>query len=255
MFGRGIQGIGGGMIFATVFTLVADIFPNLRDRARYQGLLFAVFTVSSVIGPILGGWITDNFGWRWVFSINLPLGLLTLLVLPRVLPQSARQPTAQIDYWGVLTITIALVAFLLALEWAGAGLAWTSPQVLGGLLIAVVAFIAFGLIERRVADPIIPFQLFRHRTILAITVTLFFFGIGIFGLSLYTPLFVQGVLGLSASQSGAVLIPMAITIPVMGIIVGQLIAHTGALRPFLIGGTGALCVGVFLLTTLQLEHS
>jgi MFS family permease len=116
IIGRGLQGLGGGMLLATVFTLVADIFPDLRDRARYQGLLFSVFALSSVIGPILGGWITDSLGWRWVFYVNLPLGLLTLVILPRVLPQSARQGNARIDYLGALTITIAIIALLLALE-------------------------------------------------------------------------------------------------------------------------------------------
>jgi MFS family permease len=141
--GRGIQGLGGGMILSTVFTLVADIFPDLRDRARYQGLLFSVFALSSVVGPILGGWITDTLGWRWVFYVNLPLGLLSLVVLPRVLPQSPRQAGARIDYLGSLTITISVVALLLALKWAGAGHGWSSPVVVGGLLIAALAFVLF----------------------------------------------------------------------------------------------------------------
>ena len=250
IIGRGIQGLGGGMLFSSVFTLVADIFPDLRDRARYQGMLFSVFALSSVVGPVLGGWITDNLGWRWVFYVNLPLGLLSLATLPRVLPQTPRQTGARIDYRGAVTITVAVVALLLALEWAGAGYGWASARVLGGFALAVVAFALFVPIERRAAEPIIPFSLFRNRTITATSVLLFFFGIGMFGLILYTPLFVQGVLGQSPSRSGAVMIPMVITMTVMGIVVGQVIARVGTMRPFLIGGSAVMCLGVLLLTTL-----
>lgn len=253
--GRGIQGLGGGMLFSSVFTLVADIFPDLRDRARYQGMLFSVFALSSVVGPVIGGWITDNLGWRWVFYVNLPLGLLSLVILPRVLPQSARQPGARIDYLGALAITISVVALLLALEWAGAGYAWSSARVLGGLLIAVLSFAVFVPIERRAAEPIIPFSLFRNRTIAATSVLLFLFGIGMFGLTLYTPLYLQGVLGQSASRSGAVMIPMVITMTVMGMVVGQVIARVGTMRPFLIGGTGVMSLGILLLTTLTAGSS
>src|SRR5919199_4553740 len=248
--GRGIQGLGGGMLFSSVFTLVADIFPDVRDRARYQGLLFSVFALSSVVGPVLGGWITDNLGWRWVFYVNLPLGLLSLVILPRVLPQTPRQTGARIDYLGSVTITVAVVALLLALEWAGSGYGWASARVLGGLVLSVVAFALFVPIERRAAEPIIPFSLFRNRTITATSVLLFLFGIGMFGLILYTPLFVQGVLAQSPSRSGEVMIPMVITMTVMGIVVGQVIARVGTMRPFLIGGTGVMCLGVLLLTTL-----
>lgn len=255
IIGRGFQGLGGGMLLATVFTLVADIFPDLRDRARYQGFLFSVFALSSVIGPVLGGWITDNLGWRWVFYVNLPLGLLALVVLPRVLPQSIRQRGARIDYWGAITITIAIVALLLALELAGAGHAWSSWEVVSGFVVAAAAVALFVPIELHTTEPIIPFTLFRNRTVLGTSLLLFFFGVGMFGLSLYTPLFVQGVLGQSASLSGYVMIPMVITMTVMGIVVGQVIARVGSLRPFLIGGTGVMCLGVFLLTTLNAGSS
>ncbi|NTW03119.1 MAG: MFS transporter [Oscillochloris sp.] len=255
IIGRGIQGLGGGAILATVFTLVADIFPDLRDRARYQGMLFSVFALSSVIGPIVGGWITDTIGWRWVFYVNLPLGMFALFVLPRVLPQNVRQHNTRIDYWGALAMSIFVIALLLAFELAGNGFSWNSPQVIGGFLIAAVALAIFIPIERHSADPILPFELFRNRTFLATTTVLFLFGGGMFGLSLYTPLFVQGVLGLSASESGMVMLPMAITMPVVGIITGQLIARFGSLRPLMIGGIGIMSLGVILLTTLTTDST
>lgn len=252
---RGVQGLGSGMLFATIFALVADIYPDLKDRARYQGLLFSVFAVSSVIGPVLGGWITDSLNWRWVFYVNLPLGLLALGVLPLVLPQSLRQPNARIDYLGALTITIAVVALLLALEWVGAGYAWSSPPVIGGFGVAILSFAAFVPLELRAIEPIIPFSLFRNRTITATSVVMFMVGIIMFGVILYTPLFVQGVLGLSASGSGMVMIPMVITMTLTGILVGQLIAHFGTMKPFLLFGTGLMGLGILLFTTLQISSS
>jgi EmrB/QacA subfamily drug resistance transporter len=247
---RGLQGLGGGMLMATVFTLVADIFPDLRDRARYQGFLFATFSLSSVLGPVLGGWITDSLSWRWVFYVNLPLGMLALAVLPAVLPKTARQPRATIDYLGALTSTLAVIGLLGALELVGAGASWASPLVMGGLVLALVAGAAFVPIERRAADPLIPLSLFRNRTVAVSTAVQFFVGITMFTVSLYIPLFVQGVRGASASSSGTVMMPMMITMTAMGIVVGQLIARVGRLKPFLLAGTGLASLGMLLLTLL-----
>jgi len=247
---RGIQGLGGGMILATVFTLVADIFPDPAKRAKYQGFFFAVFAVSSVIGPYLGGWITDYQSWRWVFYVNLPLGLFSLFVLPRALPQTSRRPDAQIDILGAITSTVAVVSLLLALSWVGEGDAWTSARVLVGLAVAAFSTAAFVPIELRAAEPIIPFVLFRNRTIAVASVVMFLVGIVMFGVILYTPLFVQGVLGRSATGSGAVLTPLVLTMTVMGIAGGQLIARVRRVKPFLLFGTAMMTIGVFLLTTL-----
>jgi MFS family permease len=240
---------------ATVFALVADIFPDLRERARYQGMLFSVFALSSVVGPVLGGWITDSFSWRWVFYINLPLGMLALAMLPIVLPQSVRQGNPRIDYLGALTSTIAVIALLLSLELVGAGHVWTSLEVISGFALALLAFAAFLPIELRAAEPIIPLRLFRNRTIAATSLVLFLVGIVTFGVILYMPLFVQGVLGLSASNSGLVMTPLVLTMVVMGIVIGQLIARFERLKPFLLFGTGMLSLGVVLLTRLTAGSS
>ncbi|NTU80203.1 MAG: MFS transporter [Chloroflexales bacterium] len=250
---RGLQGLGGGMLMATVFTLVADIFPDLGDRARYQGFLFATFSLSSVVGPVLGGWITDSLSWRWVFYVNLPLGLLALAVLPAVLPTTARQLGAKIDYLGALTSTLAVVGLLGALELVGAGAAWDSPLVLGGLALALVAGAAFIPIERHAAEPLIPLSLLRNRTVAVSTAVTFLVGITMFTVSLYIPLFVQGVRGASASSSGTVMMPMVITMSAMGIVAGQLIARVGRLKPFLLAGTGLASLGLLLLTLLGAE--
>jgi len=252
---RGLQGIGGGMIFSTTFTLVADIYPDLKERARNQGLLFSVFTLSSVIGPVLGGWITDAFGWRWLFYINIPLGLATLFILARVLPQNPRQENAKIDYWGSVTSAIGVIALLLSVELLNFGFSWSSPIVVGGLVVAIIMLSLFIWIETRVPDPIIPLRLFRDRTISATTAVMFLNGVAMFGVSLYAPLYAQGVLGVSPSVSGMLMIPMVITMTVMGIVVGQLMAKFEMVKPFILIGLVILTVAGFLLLTLSTTSS
>lgn len=255
IIGRGLQGIGGGMIFATTFTLVADIYPDLKERARSQGLLFSVFTLSSIIGPVLGGWITDAFGWRWLFYINIPLGLATLFILARVLPQNPRQENAKIDYWGAITSAIGVIALLLSVELLNFGFTWSSPIVIGGLILAFVMISLFFWIETRVSDPIIPLRLFRNPTISATTAVMFLNGIAMFGVALYSPLYAQGVLGVSPSVSGMLMIPMVITMTMMGIVVGQLMAKFEVIKPFILGGLVILTLSGFLLLTLSTSSS
>lgn len=247
---RGLQGIGGGAILATVFTLIADIFPDPTQRAKYQGIFFSVFAISSVIAPFIGGVITDVISWRWVFYINLPLGILALAVLPRVLPSTERAERVQLDLLGAATITTAVVALLLATTWVGEGAAWSDPAVVIGMLIAVVGVAVFIPIERRAPEPIMPLDLFRNRTLATVSVLLFFVGLGMFSIILFTPLFAQAVLGQSATGSGATLMPLVLTMTIMGIVGGQVIARLGRLKPILIFGAAMLSVGAFLLSTL-----
>jgi len=252
---RGVQGLGGGMLLATVFASVADIFPDAQQRAKYQGLFFGVFSISSVIGPSLGGWITDTISWRWIFFVNLPLGLLALAALPFVLPQSARQRGARIDFAGAAVITVSIVALLLALSWAGGGYGWGSTRVLVGLAIAAVFLAIFIPIELRASEPVLPFSLFRDRTMASVSFLMFFFGVGFFGIILYTPLFVQGVLGQTATGSGAVLTPLILTMTIIGIVGGVVMARTNRLKPFLVGGLVLMSAGVLLLSTLGVGSS
>src|SRR5919106_2213191 len=140
---RGLQGLGAGMIFSNIFTSVADIFPDPARRAKYQGVFFSVFALTSVIGPTMGGWITDNLSWRWVFYINLPLGVFSLFALPIVLPQSGQRRRAKIDFLGSATITASVVALLLALSWVGQGDAWDARRVVVGFAVSGVMLAAF----------------------------------------------------------------------------------------------------------------
>lgn len=248
---RGIQGLGAGMIFANIFTSVADIFPDPARRAKYQGLFFAVFALSSVIGPTLGGWITDSLNWRWVFYINLPLGLVSLVALPLVLRQSAaRTDRVKIDYLGAATITASVVALLLALSWVGEGYEWGATRVVAGFVASAVLLLVFIPMELGAEEPIIPLSLFKSRTFTSAALLMFFVGIGMFGIILYTPLYVQGVLGESATNSGTVLTPLVFAMTAVGILGGQIIARVRRVKPFTLFGTVVMTFGVYLLTTL-----
>lgn len=252
---RGLQGLGGGALLATVFAQVADIFPDIKERARYQGLIFAMFSLSGMVGPVLGGWITDSMGWRWVFYINLPFCLLALAVLPIVLPQSVRQPRVRIDYAGAFLSSTAIIGLLVALELVAAGEAWSAPAVLTGLVVAALALVVFVPVELRAEAPVIPFELFRSRALVASTLVQFMLGVMIMGTGLFLPLFVQSVLGMSARDSGTVMLPMVVTMAILTLTTGPAIAHFGRLRPLLIAGTALMALSLLLLTTLQVDSS
>jgi len=252
---RGIQGLGAGMIFSNIFTSVADIFPDPARRAKYQGVFFGVFALSSVVGPTLGGWITDNLDWRWVFYINLPLGILSLFALPFVLPQSGQRRRVKIDYLGAVTITASVVALLLALSWVGEGDRWDAGRVIAGFVISAILLAAFIPIELRAAEPIIPLSLFKSRVFASASVLMFLVGLGMFGIILYTPLFVQGVLGETATGSGTVLTPLVFSMTAVGVVGGQIIARVKRVKPFTLFGTVMMTFGVYLLTTLDVNSS
>src|SRR5829696_430528 len=252
---RGLQGLGAGMIFSNILTSVADIFPDRARRAKYQGIFFSVFALSSVVGPTLGGWITDNLDWRWVFYINLPLGLFSLFALPFFLPQSGRRRRAKIDFLGSATITASVVALLLALSWVGEGDAWDATRVIIGFVISAILLAIFIPVELRAAEPVIPFSLFRSRVFASASLLMFLVGIGMFAIILYTPLFVQGVLGKTATGSGTVLTPLVFSMTAVGVIGGQIIARVRRVKPFTLLGTVVMTCGVYLLTTLDVNST
>jgi EmrB/QacA subfamily drug resistance transporter len=248
---RGIQGLGAGMIFANIFTSVADIFPDPARRAKFQGIFFSVFALSSVVGPTLGGWITDNLDWRWVFFVNLPLGLFSLVALPFVLPQSSHRRWARVDYLGAATITATVVALLLALSWVGEGDAWYANRVLAGFAVSAVLLAVFVSVELRAEEPIIPLSLFKNRVFLSAALLMFFVGVAMFGIILYTPLFVQGALGKTATGSGTVLTPLVFAMTAVGVVGGQILARVRRVKPFTLFGTTVMAIGVYLLTILD----
>ena len=252
---RGIQGLGAGFLFSNIFTSIADVFPDPARRAKYQGIFFGVFSLASVVGPALGGWITDNLSWRWVFYINLPLGILSLFVLPIVLPQSGRLRRAKIDYPGAVTITASVVALLLALSWVGEGTAWGDPWVVAMFVLSALLLAVFIPLELRAPEPVIPLSLFKSRVFTSAALLMFLVGIGMFGIILYTPLFVQGALGQTATGSGTVLTPLVFSMTGIGIVGGQVIARVKRVKPFTLFGTVMMTFGIYLLTTLDVNSS
>src|SRR3712207_3993923 len=243
------------MIFSNVFTSVADIFPDPTNRAKYQGVFSGVFALSSVVGPTLGGWITDYLDWRWIFYVNVPLGIFFLFALPFVLPQSGQRRRVRIDYLGATTITASVVALLLALSWVGQVGAWDARRVVAGFIVSGILLGAFVPIELRAVEPVIPLSLFRSRVFTSASLLMFLVGIGMFGIILYTPLFVQGVLGKTATSSGTVLTPLVFSMTAVGVVGGQIVARVRRVKPFTLIGTVVMTCGIYLLTTLDTGSS
>ncbi len=243
---RGFQGVFGGVLFASTFAVLADVFPPAQ-RARMSGLFGAVFGLSSVVGPTLGGFLTDGPGWRWVFYVNIPLGIAAVVLVAARLPfvrSSAR--LRDIDWVGTGLLFTGLSPLLIALSMTRDH-AWVSPQVLGLLAVAGVALVAFYFVERRAEHPVVPFQLFKLNVFAVPAVISFFSGIGMFGAVIFVPLLYQGVLGTSATNSGQLLTPMMLAVVVTSTATGALIARIPAYR-FL--GTIALAVMILGLVLL-----
>ncbi len=252
---RGFQGIGAGALQSNAFAMIAELFPDSAKRARWQGFIAAAFGMSSVIGPALGGFITDNLNWRWVFYVNIPVGGLAVLALIFNLPATHATGKRKIDWWGAATITGAVVSLLLALSWGGQkaprGYDWASPQIIGLFAVAVGLTALFVFIESRVSEPIVPLHLFAIPMVRSIAVVSFMLGAVMLGAMAFVPLFVQVVQGQSASSSGAITTPLALALVFANILTGQFIGRVGLLRLPLISGAIVTLVGVGLLTLLD----
>jgi EmrB/QacA subfamily drug resistance transporter len=245
---RGLQGLGAGIMQANSFAIIGDIFPPAQ-RGKVQGLFGAVFGISSVIGPTVGGYITDNLDWRWVFYINLPVGAIALAVLISTMPVIRASHIAQkIDYLGAAALTACLVPLLLAFTWAGQQYAWSSPQVITAFSVAAAMAVLFCFIESRAAAPILPLDLFTNRIFTVSSLVVFATGFGMFGTILFIPLFIQGVIGTSATESGQILTPMMVGLIVSSVIGGQIISRTGRYRIPAIVGLIVMTFGMFLLS-------
>ncbi len=204
---RGIQGIFGGVLFATVFTVIGDLFPP-EQRGRAQGLFGAVFGLSSIVGPTAGGFITDHWSWRWVFEVNIPVGIIAVAVVMAGLPYvRSKASWRDIDFFGAVTLAGGVVPLLIALT-ITRDHAWTSPEVMGLFALAIVMLVAFVFVESRVEHPIVPLHLFKNVTFSVSMLVGFLTAFGMFGSILFTPLVFQGVLGISATNSGALITPM-----------------------------------------------
>jgi len=249
---RAVQGLGAGGLFPLALATIGVIVPP-RDRGRYQGLIGAVFAGASIAGPALGGVIVDNTTWRWIFYVNIPVGLLALAVISLTMPKRTEKRPHSIDYRGFGLLAAGTTALLLGLVWGGRQYSWSSARVVGALGVAAVFLSAFAVVERRVVEPILPFDLLRRRTVAAGTICVSLVGMAMLGTIAFVPLFVQGVIGTSATSSGLVLTPLILGAVVMSIISGQWVSRTGRYRPNAIVGPIVLGTGLFLLSHMDVH--
>jgi EmrB/QacA subfamily drug resistance transporter len=251
---RGIQGIGGGVLMTNAFTVIADLFPPDK-RGKYQGLLSATWSFASVIGPTTGGYLTDKVSWHWVFFLNVPLSILIIAVFIKFFPGFKRDDTRHtIDYRGVIFLVLTVVTSMLALSWGGVNYAWNSPVIIGMFTFAAVMLGTFLYMETRAKEPIIPLSLFKSRIVAICNLASFLMGMGMFGSIVFVPLYLQGVLGASATLSGNMQIPQSIAVMISSIIVGNLISRrVGKYRVMGITAMAFICTGVFLLSRLTAD--
>ncbi len=249
---RGIQGLGGGGLMVTTQAVVGDIIPP-RDRGRYQGIFGAAFGVASVAGPLLGGYFTSNLSWRWIFYINLPLGIVALLVLAATLPRQSSFTRHAIDYLGAGLLAAALAAVVLVTDLGGVAYPFSSPLMIGLILVAVGGLAAFIFVEKRAAEPILPLRLFRIRDIWVTSAVGLIIGFALLGSVTYLPLFLQIVKGMSPTESGLRMIPLMGGTLVTSILSGQIVSRTGRYKIFPLIGTTMVTLALFLISRMTAE--
>lgn len=247
---RAVQGIGGGGLIVTSQAVIGDIVSP-RERGRYQGIFGAVFALSSVVGPALGGFVVEHLSWHWIFFINLPIGAAALLVIALALPPLGIRVRHRIDYLGAALMTGATTSLVLVLTLGGGEYAWGSPLVIMLGAVGVGLSLAFVLVEQRVEEPILPLRLFDLRNFRVCGALSFLIGGALLGPVTILPLFFQVVYGASPTESGTRLLPLLLSIPVASVVSGQVISRTGRYRRFPIGGTALICAGFFLMTQLE----
>jgi len=241
---RAIQGIGAGGIMGLIFTIVADIFSP-QERGRYQGFFSAVWGISAIFGPTLGGWLTDSISWRACFYVNVPVGIAAIIALHLEFPSlRPRALNREIDWAGFITLALCVVPLLLALTWV-TDYGWTALRVDALLAFSVLMLVAFLFAERRAAEPLIPLTLFADPIIRTCGICVFMLGIGMFGVIIYLPLFMQGVMGISATQSGTLMMPMMMGTVFGTALCGQALSRLGEYKKLAILGSIMVTLGMY----------
>ncbi|MFD3478699.1 DHA2 family efflux MFS transporter permease subunit [Streptomyces sp. NPDC058695] len=251
---RALQGLGGGGLMVLSMAIVGDIVPP-RDRGRYQGLFGAVFGATSVLGPLLGGLFTEHLSWRWVFYVNLPIGVVALVVIATTLHIPVRSAKHTIDYLGTFLIAAVATCLVLVASLGGTTWAWDSAQIIGLAVLGVVLAVVFVQVERRAAEPVLPLKLFRIRTFTLSAVISFVVGFAMFGAMTYLPTFLQVVQGISPTLSGVHMLPMVIGLLLSSTVSGQIVSRTGRWKVFPVVGTGVTTLGLLLLHQLDENSS
>ena len=261
---RAVKGIGGAALFTSAIGIIADIYPPMQ-RAKFMGLFGAIFGIASIVGPALGGFLTDFAtvtingheiaGWRWVFYANVPLGILALCMIAFKTPRLNHGNRGQIDFLGAFLLLVVFIPFLLALTWGGQQYAWTSPTLLSMFALSLVSLVLFVFVESRAKEAIMPLNLFSNRVFVITNLSSFVIGMAFLGVIMFMPLFMQVVLGVNATNSGFSMFPLMLGLMSGSIVSGRMVSRTGHYKPYLVGGAFVLLLGVFLLSGIGPETS
>jgi EmrB/QacA subfamily drug resistance transporter len=251
---RALQGLGAGGLIVTTLAVIGDLIPP-RERGKYQGYFGGVFGVSTVIGPLLGGFFVDNLSWRWIFYVNLPVGAVALAVIATAFHARTVKQRHEIDYLGAGLLAAALSAVILFTSLGGTTWAWSSTKIIALIVASIVLLPLFVFVEARAAEPIMPLTLFRNHTFSVTSIVGFIVGFALFGAITYLPLYLQVTKGLSPTKSGLQLLPLMAGVLVTSILSGQLITRLGRYRFFPIAGTALMTVGMVLLSRLEANSS
>ena len=251
---RGLQGLGAGGLIVGAQAIIGDIVP-MRERGRYQGYMGGVFALSSVVGPLLGGFFVDSLSWRWVFYVNVPVGAVALAVIAAVLHQPARRVSHRLDVLGAALLAAGAGCLTLGVTWGGTQYPWRSAEIFGLFVAGAVLIAVFFLQERRAEEPIVPLRLFSNRVFNAAAATAFIVALAMFGAIVYLPVYLQVVDGVSPTVSGLRLLPLMAGVLTSSIVSGRLIARIGRYKPFPVAGTAIMTVGLFLLSQIGVDTS
>ncbi|MFF8728800.1 MDR family MFS transporter [Streptomyces sp. NPDC015171] len=247
---RAVQGLGAGGLMVGVMAIIGDLVPP-RERGKYQGMMAGVMALAMIGGPLVGGTITDNWGWRWAFYINLPLGAVALALVTAVLHLPKKRAKAGIDYLGVVLLTVGITSIVLVTTWGGTEYAWTSARIMELAGIGVASLIGFVFWQTRAAEPVLPLHIFKSRNFTLMSLIGFVTGFVMFGATLFLPLYQQAVQGASATNSGLLLLPMLGAMLVTSMVAGRVTTNSGRYKVFPIAGGALMIVGLYLLSTMD----
>jgi EmrB/QacA subfamily drug resistance transporter len=250
IFYRAIQGIGAGILMSTTVTAVGDLFAP-RERAKWTGVMMAIFGFSSILGPTLGGIMIDHMAWKWLFWIFLPLGIIAFGMIWYMFPKAKRATSESIDYWGSLVLSASIVTLLLGFSWAGNKYAWGSVETLSLLAATVVGIVLLIFIERKAKSPVLPLSLFKNGIVTISNSVGFLMNAGMMGAMIYLPFFVQGVEGLTPTQSGFVNMPMSIMMIILSTLTGRWISKSGKYKRFALIGVAVMVVSMIMMAYMN----